>query len=715
MNSRTPYIATGPGAQEPSSRFPDWREVVAIIMERAWIGITVALAVFLFFLINLKRETPYYQSTAVLLVEAQIPRLLNYQDVVAFNSRNLEYFNTIINTLHSREIMEHAVTSSGLASHPAFFPRTTSVVEKAAAAHALVRIRPVEKSRLIKVTVEHPDPAVASILANAVAKSYIQVDLDNRMNASMQAVEWLRERSVEYREKLEAGLTELQQYRENTQSVSLEEDQNIVIAKLKALNSTLTEAQAERIDAEIKWQAVRRQLEGDAPLAQIASQIDDQGIAETLRQLQEQQRLVAQLKQRYKPGYPDLQQAIELEQSLGQKFNEACSNAVSALQGRYEMFKAREESLRKALKQQEQEAFELDRKLVRYNDLKRNVEADQEIYQSVISRMKEASISGSLPSEIIRLAEEARPAPRPFRPQPGQVLFRGSVFGLVLGLGTIFVLYYTDHRFRRNEEVERALDMPVLATLPLIPGDNVHRRGMISHLDQTGEVAESFRTLRASLMMNPSIRDAKVFMITSSQPGEGKSLVSTNLAISFAQDGRKTLLIGADLRRPALAAIFGRDADARSLGLSDVLKGESSWQEALKRQIIPHLDVLDSGKPPKHPSELLGGRRLGDFVREAKAEYERIIIDAPPVLGVSDSLVLLAQADGVLFVVRYAVTHSLGAGHAVKKIQESGTPCFGAIMNGVNLKSIANYYYYRRYGGYAYHKYQVQGVDTPSK
>ena len=704
MAAKTPYISK-PGQDESEiSRFPDWRELLAILMERAWIGGAIAAAVFLFFFISLKRETPFYKSTAVLLVEAQIPRLLNYQDVVAFNMRNLEYFNTIISTMHSRQIMERAVERGGLDKNPAFFPGITGLAEKAQAAHALVTITPVEKSRLINIDVEHPDPEVASIFANNVAYAYIQADLDDRMNASMQAVNWLKDQSVEYRQKLEAGLNELQQYRENTESVSLEEDQNIVIAKLKALNATLTDAQAQRIDAETRWKAIDSQMSRGTPMVEIAAQFNDLTVNEALAKLQEQDRKVAELQQRYKPGFPDLQQALELQTQLANGFQSAGSNAVLALKRNYEMLREREANLETALKEQEREAFELDRKLVRYNDLKRNVEADQEIYQSVISRMKEASISGTLPGEIIRIAEEARPAQRPFRPQPARTLIRGAIFGLVSGIGVIFLLYYTDHRFRRNEEVERALEVPVLSTLPLISGNTVHERGMISQLNQSGEVAESFRTLRASLMINPATRDAKVLLITSAQSGEGKSLVSSNLAISFAQDGKKTLLIGADLRRPALAKIF--NAPDEKIGLSTVLKGEVGWREALFKNDVPNLSVLPSGKIPSHPSELLGTSRLGTFMKEARETFDIIIIDAPPVLGVSDSLVLLGQSVGVLFVVRYGVTHSLGATHAAKKIAESGTPCLGAIMNGVNLNSFANYYYYRRYGGYAYKKYQ---------
>lgn len=706
----TPYIAgAAESSDESLSKFPDWREGVAILIERAWLGALVAAAVFLFFFFQARRQIPYYRSTATLLVEAQIPKILNYQDILAYNTRNLEYFNTHINALHSRNMMAQALARSGLAKDPRFLPGQTPE-EQAEAAQGFVTVTAVEKSRMINLVVEHPDPRIASDLANALAQAYIQQDLDNRMSASMQAIDWLRERSEEYREKLEKGLLELQEYREKTQSVSLEEDQNIVIEKLKALNSTLTAAQTERIQAETTWKSVQGQIDAQVPTPQIAAVLNDPGVQTSLQKLQDQQRIVAGLQQRYRAQHPDLQQALELEQKLRKQFEDACAGAIYALKSRFEMLAEQERNLQAALEEQEKEAFELDRKLVRYNELKRNIEADQEIHQAVIARMKEASISESLPTDVIRLAEEARPAKAPFRPRPGQAMVRGVAFGLVLGLGAIFLFYYADHRFRRNEEVERLLGMPVLSTIPLIFDKTVRERGLISHLKQNGEVAESFRTLRASLLLREDVRNAPVLMITSAGPGEGKSLIATNLAISLAQDGRRTLLVGADLRRPVLSTIFGQERERA--GLAEVLKGEIAWKDALLAQDVQNLDVMLSGRIPSHPSELLGRKPLAEFLRAARGLYQHVVIDAPPVLGVSDALVLLPNADGVLFVVRYGVTHSLGASHAALKIKESGTPCMGSIMNGVNLKSVANYYYYRRYGGYAYRHYRAQAADS---
>jgi capsular exopolysaccharide synthesis family protein len=236
---------------------------------------------------------------------------------------------------------------------------------------------------------------------------------------------------------------------------------------------------------------------------------------------------------------------------------------------------------------------------------------------------------------------------------------------------------------------------------------------MICHLDQASEVTEAFRTLRAITQISPSIRNTKVFLVTSTQPGEGKSLISTNLAISFAQDGQRTLLIGADLRRPAFKHIFG--VTELPPGLSEILKGKLSMQDALTLKMVPNLDVITSGTIPSHPAELLGSPVMTALIAEARTVYDRIVIDSSPMMGVSDALLLMKHVDGVLFVVRQGVTHSLGATHAMKRIREGGAACLGVVMNGVNLKSLTNYYYYRRYGGYAYEQYKAHSEEPAEK
>lgn len=704
------YLSTAQPESMPAASvgLPDWREILTIVMERFWYGLAVSIVVFLVVFFQMLRAVPYYQSTAVLMVEVNQPQLLGYREVVSSDVRSLDYFNTVITLLHSRQMMESALAHSGLAENPDFFPHLEGIPRKASAALRLVRITPVDRSRLIRIQVEHTAPAMASALANAMAYSYIQQDLDTRMGASMQAVEWLRERADEFRGKLEAGMLGLQEYREEAQSVSLEEDQNIVLAKLKSLNTTLSAAQAERIRAQSEWEAIKQQMDAGVSRQRIAPQLADSGLHEVLSQLTRHQRELARLRQRYREDHPDLREALQQEEVLQAAFEDAFETAMYAVESRYHTLLTHEQNFLQALRDQEQEAFLLSRQLVQYNDLRRNVEADKEIYESVIGRMKEANVSGTLPAEVIRIAEEAHPAGRPFRPNRARTLLRGGVFAVVAGFGVIFLLYYADHRFRRNEEVERSLGVPVLASLPIISGADIRERGLVSFLHPTGEVAEGFRTLRAILGMNPVMEKAKVLLVTSSQPSEGKSLISVNLAISYVQDDRRTLLIGADMRRPAFRKIFAEQD--HPCGLAEVLCGEAQWQDVVQSGEVPGLDVLGAGKMGERPAEMLGGYVFSRLLDEMRATYDRIIIDAPPVLGVSDTLVLLKNVDGLLFVVRYGLTHSLGAGQAMRRIKASGVPCLGTVMNGVDLRSLANYYYYRRYGGYAYAQYTNAGA-----
>jgi len=701
MSNQLPYLAGAQDEQRETPTVPDWREILVIVVERIWAGVTVAVLVFLYFWIGAIRQTPYYRSTATLIVEAQVPQILNFQDAMSFGTRNLEYFNTHLKALHSRQIMEHALHDSGLANDPSFMPGITNLSRMAELTLRHVTISPVERSRMLTIAVEHPSREVAAVLANALARSYIHQDLDNRMRASMQAVEWLRARADDYRENLERGLLELQQYREATQSVSLEADQNIVIEKLKALNSALTQAQTQRIEVETQWQSVQLHLHDGGLPDEVASLLDDRDVQDAHRRWREQQRKLDAIGQRYLPGHPDHQAAMEEQRNLRTYFEQTRDHAVEALRSRNALLREREQGLQAALREQEQAAFDLDRKLVHYNDLRRYVEAEQSVYQAVIGRMKEASLSGSLPAELIRLVEEARPAGAPFRPNRRRAMLRGAGLGFGLGFMAIFGLYYADHRLRRTEEIERQLGLHVLGTLPLIEGDSLRERGLIMHLQDAGEAAEAFRSLRAGLTIMPGGRDQKCLMVTSSSAGEGKTLVATNLAVCYAQDGHRTLLMGTDLRRPSIHRLFESDAGTRT-GLMEVLRDGLPWRDALLPNEVSGLDVLPSGGTTSRPAELLGSKRFTDLLAKLMEQYDRIILDAPPLLGLSDTLTMLPRVDRVLFVVRFGVTHSASARLAVKRIRMSGATCAGAIMNGVNLKALANYYYYSRYGGYAY-------------
>lgn len=706
MPSSTPYIANDPTtATAPSSALPDWREIITIVLERVWIGILVAVAFFLYSWMDVERKTPLYRSTATLIVESQIPQLADFQQARFAGIRNLEYFNTHLKVLHSRRMMQRAIEKGDLAQRNGFTPGVEPGPRQVDAALRYVRINPVERTRMIEIRAQHPDRQIAADLANALARSYIQQELDNRMNASLQSVEWLRTRAADYRARLEEGFLGLQQYSESTQSVSLESDKEIISAKLRSLNSSLVSVQTELIDLRTKLNVIDNLLEKDAGWNEIIIVLEGGDAQQAYREVRNHQRKMDELRQRYRSEHPDYQASLETMRLLEKNFVTVSERAIHTMRARYDLLRERERNLQHALNEEEQKAFALDRKMLQYNDLKRNLQAEEQVYQAIIERMKHTSLADSLPSDLIQLAEDARPAGAPFFPNPRRAMMRGGALGLVLGLAAIFGLYFADHRFRRCEEVERFLGLPVLGVMPLLTTGDLSDRALVAHKQDTGETAEAFRTLRARLLMDNNVKKHKVLMITSAQAGEGKSFVATNLAISFAQDGQRTLLVGTDMRRPSLHRFF---PEGKKRGLAEVLKQQVEWPEAVIRQALPGLDVLTGGSGTKHPAELLGSRQMQEFLASARKDYNRIILDSPPMLGLSDGLTLLLHSDSVLFVVRYGVTHSFSARHAIQRLESSGVVCAGVVMNGVNLRSIANYYYYRRYSSYPYYGYRYR-------
>jgi len=690
-----------PERSQPAGTGLNWRDYLAILIERGWIAVTAFAAVVILSVIHTQRQTPMYRSAARILVEADIPKVLNIQDVFTINTRNLEYFNTHVKALHSRSMLEAAVKATGLDRNPGFVPGAGPGVDPAGAAMRYVRIIPVPKSRMIDVVVEHPDPKIAAILANAIAEQYIAQDLDRRMNASLEALEWLREHAEEYRGKLERGLLALQEYREQTKAVSLVERQDVVVARLKAINAALTGAETERLEAQTEWQEVKILLDAGKSPGESSVVSDDPLVLKVHSELQEKQTELALLRNRYKDKHPAMERCRREAIELVSKYARVCREAAERVESRYQMALAKERSLGDALREQEQQAFDLERTLVKYNELKRNTEADRQMYDAILARMKETSVAGDMNTSNIRRVDEAKPSARPYRPARRRNLLNSIMVGALLGITLSFVVHFADDRVRKTEEIEDILGIPILAVIPNIESDDPEFRARMAHEEPRSGPSEAFRTLRANLALNPEAGNAKRMMITSAGAAEGKSLTAANLAIVFAQDGQKTLLIDADMRRPSMHKIFNVRTGA---GLSEVLGGGVKWQDAVCGTGMQNLDVMVVGKMPSNPAELLGSSSMRQVLDEAGRSYDQLVLDCPPVLGVSDPLVLLRLVEGVILVAHFNKTRRHAAARALQKLRESRTPILGAVMDNVNFKRPGAYYYYYRYGHY-YHYY----------
>jgi len=682
-----------------------WIDYAAVLLDRIWVAIIVLVLVVAVGVYRTRQETPLYRSSARIMIEENMPKVLNVDDLMSVGSRNIQYFNTHVLALNSRAMVEAAMIRKSLDKNSNFVSTNGLMPARVASALAYVRVEPVPQSRLIDIIVEHPDPAMAAEFANGLADEYIDVNMKRRMESSMESFGWLKQLAEEYRAKIEKGQNAIHDYRQDAKAVSLEDHENIVVGKLKAISQELTAADSQFGIIQAEWNKVSDAVKAGQPLGLLASISQDEGVKGAQAALQRQQGEVVALKTRYQAKHPALMAALNNEREMVALYDAACREAARRGESRFKLAEERVADLRKSLEAQGREAMELDRKLVKYNELKREVEADQQMYNSIAARMKETKITSDIKANNIRLVDAAEPASAPFRPIWSKAIITSVLLGLVLGIGLSFASYFLDDRLKRVEDVENALGMPVLTVVPPVNSSNAAARARVTEKDPHAPSSEAFRALRASLALRPEWKDCRRLMITSTTAGEGKSMVASNLAIVLAHDGQKTVLIDGDMRRPTAHRMFEIKGPA---GLSEVLLGKTPLDQAICATSIPNLSVISSGAAPEAPSELLASSSMKLLLESLDKQFDRIVVDCPPVFGVSDPISLMPAMHGVIFVVHYGKTGRRAAVRAMDKVREGSTPFVGLVFNNVLLKLSSGYYYY-----YQYHKYGNESGRKP--
>jgi capsular exopolysaccharide synthesis family protein len=697
MQALIPYNPNGQ-QRAPAGRRPagglHWRHYLLMVLEHKWVALFSFLTVLAINLIYTYRQTPIYRATAAMEVAAETMKVLNIQDVLSTDTRDEQYINTQIKIMQSRTLCEQVVQALRLDRNPSFLAYAGSQGDLAGALQACLSVEPERSTTIIDIHADHPDPKLAADLANGVAQQYIKQNLEKKMLASTDAVRMLREQADEYKIKVEKSESALSQYRQRTQSG--EEYQNSVVDKLKDLNNSVTQAQKARLDAEAEWTGVKALLDAGRSPSEIPAIMNNPKVSELRKQLNDKQITLAVLRERYREQHPSMV-AIQTElNEITGKLTNACNDAVDALQAGYLMAKAKEESLQKAVHEQEQEALVMDSKQPDYNMLKRNAEADRQLYDSILTRMKETGVAGTLQSNNIRLIDPVQVPGAPFKPQKG----RSLALGLFLGVGAAFAASYLlnafDDKIKTYEDVD-SLGLPLLTGVPRINLKDASQNGRVLQADPHSISAEAFRNLRASISLKPEANSAKPLLVTSTAPGEGKSVVSANLAIAFAANKQRTLLIDCDLHHPVQHRVFPADPDK---GISLYLMSNATLQEVVQPTDIPNLDVLHVGSVPPNAPELLGSPRIRELIAEACEQYDRVVIDSPPVTAVSDPLVLLPYVQGVIYVIGFGKVRREIVSRTMQRLRECGAPLVGVVMNNIDQELHGYYYYPYKYSYY---------------
>lgn len=706
---------------------------------------TIVIVFFLVFSVGLiatLKEKPVYRAQVLLEIQKENPDIPTIKDLYELESVSDSYLKTQDDILASESLSRRVIDELHLDALPEFskpkwwsLERFTSAPKKqtfavgpGTTAHdsavyqrVLERfqdrlsIEPVSRSRLVTVRFDSGNAALSARVVNTLAEDYIDESLEARWTATQKATDWLSQQLVGVKAKLETSEEQLQEYARHNGLVFLENDkgatQNVANERLQELQEELTKAQAERYEKESVYRLVQSGDYGSLP-----GVVENKLIQDLSERLAELKRELAQLSTKFNPEYPRVKEIQSQIDEIEATLKEERQRAADKITNEYLAAVRREELVRQALGDQQKQVNVIAGKAVQYNIIKREVETNKQLYEGLLQRLKEAGVSASLKASNIRVVDSAEPPAKPAKPRIPLNLAVAALLGLGLGVSTAFLQERLDDTLKGADDVERLFGLSALALIPSVHSLNGDRPSVRKLLDRTlplkpthngtasnpaarwhridrgdkpqAALVEAFRSLRASVLLSTADHPPGSLLITSTQPGEGKTTIATNLAISLAQLGQRVLLVDADLRFPSLQRLF---CIRESLGLVSCLTGQQDWRAAVCPSGSPGLDLLLCGPVPPNPAELLSSKSMGAFLNAAKSGYGFVILDSSPLLTLADSRILAALVDGVLLVVKSGATPREQVIQSQSGIRGAGANLIGVVLNNVNLHT--NGYY----------------------
>lgn len=704
------------------------KQAIDIVYKRRDDGFIVFALVFAIALVYTFTTTPLYEARAQLLIEIDAPNVVSFEEVVEQNRASTDYYQTQYRILQSRSLAKRALDAAGLWQHPSLRPQadaasgasrwfsperlfsaargwTWSVAAPHTASEARqasetdvqaqvidaflqgLAVAPVRNSRLVEIRYTSPDPALTAAAANALAKAYIDQNLEFKSTASREASEWLRDQMTAQRKAVEESEVALQQYREQYDAISLAERQNIVIQRLADLNAAVTRARTDRIAKEADYLRLQEAQKAGTSLDGFPAVLASGFIQQLKTELASLQRREAELAERLGDRHPDMLKVRSAIQTADAKLQAEISQVVQSVRNEYLIAQREEQSLQNALNDQKSEAQRLNRRAIEYGALERDAASNRQLFEALLQRTKEIGVSGELRTSNIRIIDPAEVPRSSTYPNRTMNLVLGFVAALLLALGFVFTVDVLDNRIKSPAELKSAVQVPFLGSIPVIEGR--HEKLLVNN-GVPPQFVESLRTLRSNVLFSAPDGHRSV-VVTSTVPGEGKTVVASNLALSLAMAGQRVLLVDADMRRPRLHAIFGV---TREPGLSNVIVGEAKPTEAIRKTAAENVWLLPAGHLPPNPPELLGSRQFTEMLAGFAEHFEWVILDAPPVMGVTDAAVVGHAAGGVLFVVGSEMTTRSAARSALEQLDAARVTYVGAVLNRTDLHGHPYYYYY---------------------
>jgi succinoglycan biosynthesis transport protein ExoP len=736
-----------PGGLRPAKmeKPPDLLAWWRVVRKRRWTVLTAFFVLFGTVLIGSIVEKPLYRAKAMIEIDKEDPSVANPQELFQVDEVSDAYLETQYKVLASDDLAERVIHQLALERQAEFLPAainwpwsasapptppTQPAGEGESVPEPLVRetvlkrfqdrldVRPVRRSRAVEIRFDSQNPELAARAVNAVVDNYIQKNFQARWDAAQKASSWLSLQLQDLKSKLEKSEDDLQKYAADNGLLYLETgkggSESIVNQSVLGVQDELTKAQADRFEKESIYRLVQSGDFGSLP-----GVFDNKLLQDLTVRLTDLQREHAQLAATFTEDYPKVKeiqsQITEIQNSLERERR----RAAQKISNDYFAALRREKLVRQSFAATQAEANHVAEKSVQYGILSREVDTNKGLYEGLLERLKEAGVSAGLKAGNIRVVDPGTVPFKPIAPNFPLNLGLATFLGLGLGIGMAFLKEHLDQTIRYSEDVFNYLGVPVIGFVPTVGALNGKKQKGIARADRelnlgltesrgaAGGVlvdaqsrndlgirkgsafSEAFRELRTSVILSSTGRFANSILVTSAQPGEGKTTVAVNLAYSLAQLGQPVLLIDADMRRPSIQKYFPQKGSL----LSSYLAGHGAWQEMVYPTSVRGLSVLHCGPIPENPSELLSSDRMRAMLQESMVTYRFVILDSPPLLNRADSRILGSMVGATILVVKGGETPRQVVQYAESQARSVGTNLIGVVLNNLDA-SLNDYSYY---------------------
>jgi succinoglycan biosynthesis transport protein ExoP len=719
-----------------------------IVQKRRGLVLATTLAVFAIVTLVSFLIVPTYTATGQIAIERE-PNILSFEDILQIETFNDDYYQTQYKLLMSRALAGDTIDRQKLDQNKAFVKtaikggdrRMAEVMADPLSRGKLIdefltrlTVRPVRKTRLVQASFSDRDPRLAADVLNALFASYVEMNIRKKYQASEKATDFLARQIDAVRSEIEANEQKLQEYGQSKNIIALSSTENTVIGKLGELNKALTDAQIDRINKESYYNEIRLATPDYIPDALSNPLI--QKLREDYGRLY---RDYVKRSETFLPEYPQIQ-SLKVELDAAKK---ALEDETQALIKRaltdYQSAYAREQALIGAFNAQKSEAFQLNSNAIQYNSLLIQIQNEKSLLENLMKRKSETDVSSQLKdlrTSNIWIVDKAEVPLKPSSPHRGMNMVLGLMFGLFGGLGLALVLENLDTTVKDAEDVRKSSGLPMLGIVPAFslngqlgeygvssasgiggpeqktapppgawartlgharallglrepsppPGEN-ESLDLIVHFSPKSAFAEYYRSIRTTLLFSTDSK-MRALAVMSPLPQEGKTVTACNMAVALAQTGKRVLIVDADLRKPRLHKVFG----VKNLnGLTKYLTGDMAVEDLLHATPIPTLFLINSGPVPPNPLELLGSEKAATLIEQLKERFDFILVDTPPILAVSDALVLGTRLEGAILVVRGGRTPKEALRLAQEKIAAHNIHNLGVVVNNVEMRDFDEY------------------------